>query len=319
VDYDIFNGDADGICSLIQLRLAEPRESTLVTGVKRDINLLARVEAEPGDRLTVLDVSMEKNLKGLTSALEADAGVLYVDHHFAGDIPEHPNLTVIINEAPDICTAVLVNGHLGGQFTDWAITGAFGDNLRETARRLANSRGLSTDEQLHLEELGVYVNYNGYGPSIADLHFDPEDLYRELLQAGDPMTFVHHSPAFTRLREGYREDMALAQLIQPLQASDAIAIFVLPNHAWARRVSGVYSNNLATSNPARAHAVLTEKDDGNYLVSVRAPLGNKRGAADLCRQFPTGGGREAAAGINDLPVDALDAFSAAMGSAYGDT
>jgi len=33
--YDVFNGDADGICALHQLRLAEPREATLVTGVKR--------------------------------------------------------------------------------------------------------------------------------------------------------------------------------------------------------------------------------------------------------------------------------------------
>jgi len=40
---DIFNGDADGICALIQYRLANPAESTLVTGVKRDISLLERV------------------------------------------------------------------------------------------------------------------------------------------------------------------------------------------------------------------------------------------------------------------------------------
>ena len=25
-DYDLFNGDADGICALLQLRFAEPRE-----------------------------------------------------------------------------------------------------------------------------------------------------------------------------------------------------------------------------------------------------------------------------------------------------
>jgi hypothetical protein len=28
--FDVFNGDADGICALIQLRLAEPCDSTLV-------------------------------------------------------------------------------------------------------------------------------------------------------------------------------------------------------------------------------------------------------------------------------------------------
>ncbi|MCZ6829031.1 MAG: DHH family phosphoesterase, partial [Gammaproteobacteria bacterium] len=52
--YDVFNGDADGICALTQLRNAEPRESVLVTGVKRDIELLKQVEAKAGDQITVL-------------------------------------------------------------------------------------------------------------------------------------------------------------------------------------------------------------------------------------------------------------------------
>ena len=42
-------------------------------------------------------------------------------------------------------------------------------------------------------------------------------------------------------------------------------------------------------------AVLTAKDNGNYLVSVREPLSNKTGADELCMRFPTGGGRKAAA------------------------
>jgi hypothetical protein len=73
-------------------------------------------------------------------------------------------------------------------------------------------------------------------------------------------------------------------------------------------VSGVFSNQLANDAPARGHAVLTERADGSYLVSVRAPLDNKVGADELCRRFPTGGGRQAAAGINELPADRLDDF-----------
>jgi hypothetical protein len=80
----------------------------------------------------------------------------------------------------------------------------------------------------------------------------------------------------------------------------------------------VYSNDLATLNPGRAHAVLTLKGNGNYLVSVRAPMTNKSGAAELCMQFPTGGGRAGAAGINDLPEDSLPAFVAAFEQAYTD-
>ena len=55
---DVFNGDADGLCALHQLRLAEPAAAELVTGVKRDIALLERVAAAPGDLVTVLDVSL---------------------------------------------------------------------------------------------------------------------------------------------------------------------------------------------------------------------------------------------------------------------
>jgi hypothetical protein len=61
---------------------------------------------------------------------------------------------------------------------------------------------------------------------------------------------------------------------------------------------------------------MTEKPNGNYLVSVRAPINNKTGAVDLCRQFPSGGGRAAAAGINDLPADMFDSFVAALDAAY---
>ena len=58
VFYDVFNGDADGICALHQLRLADPRASVLVTGAKREIALLERVDAHPGDSITVLDISL---------------------------------------------------------------------------------------------------------------------------------------------------------------------------------------------------------------------------------------------------------------------
>ena len=60
--YDVFNGDADGIIALLQLRFAEPKQSTLVTGVKRDIKLLKQVDAKSATSVTVLDISMEKNL-----------------------------------------------------------------------------------------------------------------------------------------------------------------------------------------------------------------------------------------------------------------
>ena len=120
--YDVFNGDADGICALLQLRLAAPADSTLITGVKRDIDLLKQVAAAPGDEITVLDVSMDTNRAALDAALAAGAKVTYVDHHFPGEIPQHGNLTAHINTDASCCTSLLVNEMLGGRFLPWAIS-----------------------------------------------------------------------------------------------------------------------------------------------------------------------------------------------------
>ena len=95
--FDCFNGDADGICALTQLRLKRPMPSKLITGVKRDINLLKQVQPSSGDVVNVLDVSMDKNKSDLLRLLDDGAEVFYCDHHFAGDIPEHEKLTSIIN------------------------------------------------------------------------------------------------------------------------------------------------------------------------------------------------------------------------------
>ena len=316
MQFDVFNGDADGICSLLQLRLEDPVESQLVTGIKRDIALLERVAAEKGDRVTVLDVSMVKNRDALDRLLAAGVSVDYVDHHAAGDIPDHANLTVTISEAPEVCTALLINGRLRGAQVAWAITGAFGDNLDEPAGQVARKAGLSESDTAQLRELGVCLNYNGYGPSLDDLHFHPADLYRALYEARDPAAFAA-SDVFRQLQSGYREDVAASEALAPVYVQSGFAVYQLPNASWARRVSGVFSNDLVRVYPERAHAVLTERDDGAFLVSVRAPYNRRTGAETVCSQFATGGGREAAAGINRLPAGDLDQLIAALATEYG--
>ena len=316
-NYDIFNGDADGICALLQLRLAEPRDAQLVTGVKRDINLLSQVQAEQGDRLTVLDISLDKNRDDLRRVLKAGAEVFYVDHHFAGEVPASASLKSMINEAPDVCTSLLINHYLRGAQVAWGIVGTYGDNLKQSAEGMAKNTDINAQQLQQLENLGIYINYNGYGSDIAELHFYPAELYQLASQYADPLDFiVDGAQHFEQLETGYQQDLSAAQAVEPLIATDAIALFELPDAPWARRVSGVYSNDLANQNPDRGHGVLTAKANGNYLVSVRAPLKNKRGAATLCRQFATGGGREAAAGINDLPADMLASFIDAFKRAY---
>lgn len=307
--YDVFNGDADGLCALQQLRLARPVEGAkLITGVKRDIALLQQVAAGAGDSVTVLDISLDKNREALESLLAAGATVDYFDHHYAGEIPASAQLVAHIDTSPETCTSLLVNDTLQGAHLAWAVTGAFGDNFHEAARRAAAPLGLSERQLETLCELGTCLNYNGYGNAIEDLFFHPRDLALTMRPYSDPLDFAENEAAYATLKEGYATDLARAEALQAEFAREKQALFIMPDAPWSRRVSGVYGNLLARRHPQRAHAILTALADGAYRVSIRAPLESRTGADALCREFPTGGGRAAAAGINRLEATDYERF-----------
>jgi len=310
--YDVFNGDADGICALHQLRLADPYDSVLITGVKRDIDLVKQVPVEQASSVTVLDISMDKNRDALLPLLDAGIDVSYFDHHFAGDIPQTGKLRSHIDTDANTCTGLIVNKHLKGAHLAWAVTAAFGDNLLESARSAATPLNLSAEQLSQLQTLGTLLNYNGYGSSLDDLFFPPAELYTRVKPYSNPLDFIAQDDAYETLESGYSSDMNKAQNTKPLSADDNTAVFVFPEEAFARRVSGVFANDLAQQNPGRAHAMLSTLPGNGFLVSVRAPLSNKTGADELCRQFDTGGGRKAAAGINFLPESELDRFTDAF-------
>ncbi|MDQ7015362.1 MAG: DHH family phosphoesterase, partial [Gammaproteobacteria bacterium] len=287
--YDVFNGDADGICALHQLRLAQPKESQLITGIKRDIKLLDKVQPQAGDSLTVLDISMAKNSSALQQHLASGATVFYVDHHQAGEIPQHANLTALINTDANTCTSLLVDGYLKGAHRAWAVTAAFGDNLYQSAQQAAKPLSFSDKELQNLKTLGTCINYNGYGSCVADLHFAPDDLYRAISNYVSPLDFIADAQsAYAPLQAGYCADLANAEQLKPEYDNGAVALFLLPDAAWARRISGVFANDLANQFPQRAHAVVTLNPAGAYVISVRAPLADKQGADELCSSFPSG-------------------------------
>jgi hypothetical protein len=314
--YDIFNGDADGICALHQLRLAQPRDAELVTGAKRDIRLVERVEARAGDELTVLDVSFDSNRAGVERALAAGARVRYFDHHYAGRIEPHALLDASIDTAADVCTSLLVDRALAGRFRAWAVVAAFGDNLAQPALRAAELLGLAPHALEQLRELGECINYNAYGETVDDLHYHPADLYRALGAYAEPFAFIADEPVFDVLRQGMADDLWRAAEAGAHGANEAHAVVMLPDAAWSRRVSGTLGNRLARAHPERAHAVVPARPDGAYTVSVRAPLAQPAGADALCRQFESGGGRAGAAGIDRLPAADLDRFARAFAAAY---
>lgn len=309
--YDVFNGDADGIIALLQLRLAEPKDSVLITGVKRDIKLLSQVvKAGDATSVTTLDISMEKNLVPLNALLGADVPVFYCDHHRTGDVPESQHLETLINLDAEVCTSLLINQKLQGQYVNWAIAAAFGDNLNARAQAIGETQGLAQADIDFLCELGTLINYNGYGATQDDLHIAPAELYQQLLAYPDPFMLREdtQSPYFL-LKAGYEQDYTNVARLTPVADNGICKVFELPCEAWARRIGGVFGNELANQSPDLAHGVLTlNQSQNDYTVSVRAPLTNRVGADEVCTQFATGGGRKAAAGINALLLDEKTRF-----------
>jgi hypothetical protein len=313
--YDIFNGDADGICALQQLRLEEPRASVLVTGVKRDVRLLDRVNAAAGDELTVLDISLRTNAADLKRLLAAGARCCYFDHHTAGEIPRHPNLKALIDTAPDTCTSLIVDRYLEGRQRLWAVVAAFGDNLAGPAQRAAAEIELDSGDLERLRELGEAINYNAYGETVEDLHYHPADLFETVSHYRNPLDFISSEPVYEVLRAALADDSERAAAVAPQAMSGGTALYVLPDAAWSRRIHGFFANQLARQHPKRAHALLVS-GSGGYAVSVRAPISNPRGADTLCLKFETGGGRQAAAGINRLPEADFSRFTAEFSKAF---
>ncbi len=340
VEIDVFNGDADGLFAAHQLRLAEPGPDpaavVVVTGLKREIALLERIElprggdASPGStrpargseaagqgaphpllQLRVFDIALGRNRAALDRLLAAGATVRWFDHHHPGDVPAHPRLRAFIDTAPEICTSLIVDRELRGAYRRWAVAAAFGDNLATVAQALGLSTGLSGRDLARLRELGEAVNYNGYGETPQDVLIAPAALYRRLAGHADPLQFDRDDPIVAELAARRRSDLAVAMQRSPSHDSAAGAVFVLPDAGWARRVLGSFANVLAERSPTRAFAVLRLRGDGSYLASVRAPLAAPGGADRLCRRFG-GDGRAGAGGIDRLASAVLEDFARAF-------
>jgi hypothetical protein len=308
----VFNGDADGLCALQQLRLTDPRDAALVTGVKRDIALLRRVQASHGDEVTVLDISLAENRDDLLRILDAGASVRYFDHHHPGAIPQHPSFEPHIDESPGVCTSLLVDRYLSGRHRPWAIVAAFGDNMRAIGAALADAAGFDAPTAAILEQLGIRLNYNAYGDTVSDLCFDPAELAKEMLPFADPLAFARESPAYAKLGAMYDEDMRKAATLEPLVAIPGARLIVLPDEPWARRAIGVLANDLTRTHPDCAIAILAPNSQSGFTVSLRVPETSPVAADQFCRGYSSGGGRKRAAGINHLPPSDVERFAAAF-------
>lgn len=312
--FDVFNGDADGLCALHQLRLAEPRDSVLVTGLKREIALVGRVDARPGDAVTVFDVSLGANRDAVEALLDRGVAVRYFDHHYAGDPIAHPAFESHIDTSPGVCSGILVDRYLGGAQRPWAIAAAFGDNLHEAAQDLAVSRGLTARQTNELRELGECLAYNAYGDCDADVVIAPAAMYRTLVPYVDPFAFMRDEPASSSAsaRRDATTSIGRAASRRSWRSGEGRST----RCRTPRRRGALAKRGLVQAHPNRAHAILTPSPAGGYVASVRAPLASPTGADRLCRTLASGGGRAGAAGVNHLRPDEIPLFVDRFRQAY---
>ncbi len=297
--FDVCNGDADGLCAVRQWRAERPAPSTLVTGLKREIDLLARVPVDAADEVLVCDIAMVRNRDALLRLLEHGVRVRWFDHHAAGEVPPHANLEAHLDFAAGVCSSLLVDRHLQGRQRAWALVGAYGDEMTQEADRLADSSGFTAAQRATLRRLGQTINYNAYGEEAGDPLIAPAALYSLMARHADPLAMASEEPIVAAIDRQRDEDLARALAQKAAWRSDTAHVVVLPDAAWSRRVSGTLANALAERTPGQAQAVLRARPDGGYVVSVRAPRSAPAGAEALCRAFG-GSGRAAAAGIDRL-------------------
>ncbi|WP_051848867.1 hypothetical protein [Thiomonas sp. FB-Cd] len=312
--FDVCNGDADGLCAVLQWRLATPAPAELITGLKRQIDLLGRVHACSGDEVLVCDLSMQRNRPALMRLLQSGVRVKYFDHHDVHDVPRHPGLLAHIDGSPSICTSLLVDRYLAGRFRAWAVVGAYGDNLHAVADEAASTLNLSAAQRESLRQLGESINYNAYGDDESDVYIAPSKLYALMAPYSTPLFFLEHEGIAHRINTMRRADLALAQTSAVLFECTQGHARLLYDAPWSRRVMGTFANALAAAEPLLAHAVLRQHATGDFVVSVRAPLVRGSGASTLCTRFG-GSGRAGAAGIDHLPQHKLGQFLDAFATA----
>ena len=319
----LFNGDADGIISQHIAELSGLHADKRITGLKREIALLQRVSADEASDLYVFDINLETNRDALERLLKnPDIRIFWYDHHEAGIIPTHPNLKTRIQNTRGTCSALLVHAAFPGADPRWAAMAAFGDNLPQAAHALLAPLHLDPAAIETLREAGELINYNAHGETPADVLFQPLEVAERMSGFMDPAAFIRESGLIEPLRQQIREDEHLLGGLRPERAQEGAQLFKLPAEAWARRLGSTFASRLALAEPGRAVATMQLLQDGSWQVSIRAPRSPRGGkdaanASDLALEFPTGGGRALAAGINRLPAGDADAFIRRFFELYG--
>jgi hypothetical protein len=246
--YYVFNGDADGLCALQQLRLVEPGDATLVTGVKRDIGLLERVNAAGADAITVLDISLDRNRRLGCCALFRPS--------YAGEVPEHPHFEPHIEE---ISGSVPHTGRSPSTDASRGDRSAFGDGLPRVGAAMASA----IDSIIHGGDIGEQSISTIMPGRTSPISHSPRRTANQMVPFEDPPI----SFGSRRRSHGWPQatGWCAGKCTAACAAGARATIVVLQDEPWARRVIGVLANELARL-PRQRHCRTLAKARGGFVV-----------------------------------------------------
>jgi hypothetical protein len=192
---------------------------------------------------------------------------------------------------------------------------------RQPARqrpRAPPNRSVWTTSRLHvLRELGECLNYNGYGEQPRDLHFHPAELYRRLSAYARPLRFRRRKPGLRATSKRGMPPTWRRRAPGRCACGASVRRGVCPA---GRRLGSPCLRGLCQRAGAKSSCARPCHPDAlgqGALCRQRARADRQSPGADtLCLRFETGGGRKAAAGINQLAEARLDAFIDAFFEIY---
>lgn len=267
---DVCIGDANGLCSLLQWRLHQPKQSSTLALLGHESRLDGLVHSRAGGDVLLCEIPMQANRSTLMQLLDSGAQIQYLSHQIGDEPLWHPQLQYIEDAPQDRCTSLMVDRILDGRYRQWALVGAYGKHCNAQADKLAASNGLSAHARTQLRELGELINYNACSVDGKNACIPAVELYSVMSGYQQAMDFLQSEPVVGELESVRREDLARAVQIAPYWQDAHASVYVLPNAPWAHRVASGFGKHISAKEPTRAHAFLRPAANGSFMTRVHA-------------------------------------------------
>jgi hypothetical protein len=233
---------------------------------------LGNFEVLPGDELLVCNVPVRVSPLPDRHAEMRKVRVQYLDCRGQSSGSVTPHSTQGLSFVPTVCASLLVNHLLAGEFSGWALVGAYGSQVECGVAAQTVGLRYSASERIGLQRLGEVISYNAEVAHPRHIYLEPAHLYAQLARYQDPLDFLQANSLADDLDGVRRSDLQKALAWQPYWKDAHASVYVLPDEGWASRAAKQLKSRLAALDPDRAVAVLSPAGKGNFRVVVQQGL-----------------------------------------------